>query len=160
MLATIRRIREQLDEGRYELLALLAEIPEGHAHCRPCPQVLSLWDLLLHVVASDRYYVNVIRTGDVRGEVHVAGERCRTRADLHALMQETRAEVHALLETMTEQELGRLVHIPARLRPDFTQRTELSVEHIWMWFVRHDAYHAGQIALLGRLIAAGITKPQ
>ncbi len=130
------------------ILELLAGIAPEQAQTRPIPGVRSIWQLLLHLSGTYRLVLRRLR-GDASPLTleedwpplpePTTENWQETLRELRALNEEVRRVVAGFDANRLDQSLVK--------EPPYTAYTQL------IGLTQHDIYHAGQIALLKRVLA-------
>ena len=156
MTAELRRLEEQLRttftaaawHGPAVLEVLDGVTPE-QAAARPIPGAHTIWELVLHLVGTYRLVLRRLR-GDAKPlteEEDWPAEATRSAADWReaiAALRELNAEVRRVLAAFPTERLD---------EPLVAESPHTAYAH-FIGLTQHDLYHAGQIALLKRALAA------
>lgn len=151
--AVVRMLREVYGGPSWlgpDVRRLLRQVTARQAAWRPAPGRNTIWDLTFHLALTRH-----IMLGRVTGERSLFPRPRRSTwwAKAPAALSETawRADV-ALLEELQQRLVRAVERAPAarlsRVRSGGGGRT---IAHELLGAVTHDAYHAGQIALLAKL---------
>lgn len=145
----LRRILEGEAWHGPAVLELLADVTPAQAASRPIPGVHSIWELVLHLT-SDYFLVLRRMAGDGRGLLPDEGwPLCP--APTRENWQETIAE----LKRLSQQLRDAVRDFPAeRLDELLVPESPWTAYVQFLGVTQHNAYHAGQIALLKRVMAA------
>jgi uncharacterized damage-inducible protein DinB len=137
------------------VVEVLIDVDANMAASHPIPGAHSIWELVLHLVATQAVLLRRIRgesaclkTEDFWSAVPQASESAWAETVERLRLQE--AELWQAISAFPEQQLD------ARLTPEGS-----SAYHNFHGHVQHNAYHAGQISLLkkARLAAQGRAEP-
>lgn len=148
------RIADQLRRAFYgsawhgpALLELLGDIDALAAAAKPLPKVHSIWELVLHTAAWDGAVHR--RLGgeklQLKGEQNFPRVPKPTEAAWRKAVAETRRAHDALVEAVAALPDSRLGHRVPGKRYDFY--------HMLQGLAQHELYHAGQIAILKKVLA-------
>jgi uncharacterized damage-inducible protein DinB len=145
----LRRILEGEAWHGPSLLELLADVTPAQAASRPVPGVHSIWELVLHLTSD---YTLVLRrlAGDGRGLLPDEGwPPCPapTKENWQAALEQLKQLSRQLRQAVRDFPTDRLDDLLVPESPWTAYMQFLGV-------AQHNAYHAGQIALLKRVITA------
>ncbi len=150
----VHRIEDQLKrafEGEAwhgpSLRELLAGVTAQEAAAKPLPAAHSIWEIVLHVAAWE---------GAVRARLEGEDVKVPAEGDWPEVKETSAAAWQAALETLEEKHLKLIKTIssldPSRLDEAITG-SKSSVYSTLHGIIQHDLYHAGQIALLKKVLA-------
>jgi uncharacterized damage-inducible protein DinB len=125
------------------LEALLAGVSAAQAAARPIPDAHSIWELVLHIAAWERFVTRRL-AGETIVDVPDAENFPPVTDTSPAAWERARDELRAAQRTLQEA-VGRLTD--ERLR-DIVSGKGYSVYFMLHGVIQHNLYHAGQIALL------------
>jgi uncharacterized damage-inducible protein DinB len=145
----LRRILEGEAWHGPSLLELLADVTPAQAASRPVPGVHSIWELVLHLTSD---YTLVLRrlAGDGRGLLPDEGwPPCPapTKENWQAALEQLKQLSRQLRQAVRDFPTDRLDDL---LFPESPWTAYMQ----FLGVAQHNAYHAGQIALLKRVITA------
>jgi|HubBroStandDraft_6_1064221.scaffolds.fasta_scaffold02445_7 uncharacterized damage-inducible protein DinB len=150
-MSEVRRIGQLLKHG-YDgqpwygkaLRKLLAEVTAEHAAARPIAGAHSIWQEVLHAIAWRRVACRLLR-GETVGELSDAENWPEPPGSDEAAWQQTLDE---LAQTQHDLEAGLANLTDERLQENVTYHKPFPLYRLLHGIIHHDAYHAGQIALL------------
>jgi uncharacterized damage-inducible protein DinB len=125
---------------------LLEEVTAEQAAAKPFPQAHSIWQQVLHAIAWRKFALRLLRGESVSGlsdDENWPEPSMRDAAAWKATLDEfaqTQSELQAALADLTDERLA-----------DKAADKPFTVYRLLHGVIHHDAYHAGQIALLRKL---------
>jgi uncharacterized damage-inducible protein DinB len=139
-----------LDEYPRQVRACLAALGEEEIWWRPNEQSNAIGNLVLHVAASNRHYLEHVIGGgvDIRNRDAEFGARGGySKADLERHYEEVRLIVHGVLDTLT----------PPRLieTTDRSGRTS-SFARVLLHVTQHNAVHTSQMLWITKMLHPGV----
>jgi uncharacterized damage-inducible protein DinB len=131
-------------QGR-SLSELLTDIGPEQAMERPVAQAHSIWEIVLHIrvwheVVRRRIVGEAVQPSDTESFPECAGGASEWQCAVEALRQST-------YETATA-----ICHFPEARLEDSVPGKNYAYRHLLSGIATHDAYHAGQIALLKKAL--------
>lgn len=138
------------------VMAILKDVPAAQAAWRPPNEAHSIWELVLHMTAWRNEVAERV-TGKpasepAAGDYPAVGDPtpARWKAALDAL-----DAAHRRLVDVARKVTDEGVFLPTRDPRNGAPGTGVTVYEILHGIVQHDAYHAGQIAMLKRIGSGG-----
>lgn len=148
-LATI--LMERWDTARQATLKVARAVPPGRESFRPDPAAMSLGEIVLHILSTERTVYDALSRPSGRWEwqkgftpdryPHIDGI-------LEELAKQT-ALTRVYLLGLGDAELETHLDLPWGVR--------MTLDHLWYDFIVHEIYHRGN--LVTTLRAAGVTPP-
>ncbi len=155
-MSEIKRMRSQLRralEGEAwhgpSLKELLIDITAEQAVARPIPTAHSIWEIVLHISAWQRIALQRIK-GEAKPEVLPEDNFPPVTDTSPEAWQQSLAELEATNVALRET-LGQIDE--AQLN-DIVQGQSYSIYFLFHGVIQHDLYHAGQIALLKKMVGS------
>jgi uncharacterized damage-inducible protein DinB len=152
-MSEVRRISRLLEHG-YDrqpwygtaFCKLLAEVTAEQAAVKPFPGAHSIWQEVLHTIAWRKFGLRLLRGESVSGLADEENWPEPVICDAGAW----KATLEELARTQTEL-LAALADFPDERLTDKAPDKPFSLYVLLHGIIHHDAYHAGQIALLRKL---------
>ena len=154
-----RRILDQLKRA-YDgeawhgppLRTILADVTAAQAAAHPLPKAHSIWELVLHIAAWEKAAWNVLEgiPINVPPEANFPPVSDTSEAAWHEALATLEATHHALraaIDRITDDDLKTLVD-----NEDTGRRYSIYI--LLHGVIQHDLYHAGQIVMLKKALAA------
>lgn len=142
-------------QAHVTLEGVLEEFPVGRLHERPGGLPYSAWELLWHLRFAQRDILDFVRDpGYAEPEWPAAywpGWDQATPEDWHAQAQAFRDDLAALLALLDDPAVDLLAVVPNGTGPSGQGQTWLRE---FLLVADHNAYHVGQLLVLGRLLNA------
>lgn len=151
----LERIEDQLRRGMEgvawhgpAVLELLAGVTPAEAHARPIAGAHTIWELVLHLDVGYRLVLRRLRGDATPLASHEEWPPVPdpTEANWRAAVEELRSLNAEARRAVASFDVGRLDQ-PLVAEPPYTAYTQ------FVGLTQHDLYHAGQIALLKRVLA-------
>jgi uncharacterized damage-inducible protein DinB len=152
-MSEVRRISQLLKHG-YDgqpwygtaFCKLLADVTAEQAAVRPVPNAHSIWQEVLHAIAWRKFTLRLLRGDSVSGLADDENWPEPSACDAAAW----KATLDELAQTQTELQAA-LAGLPDERLTEKAADKPFTLYVLLHGIIHHDAYHAGQIALLRKL---------
>jgi uncharacterized damage-inducible protein DinB len=152
-----RNLSDSFRTVRKNTLAIAEEIPEDKYSFKATPEVMSVAEMLTHLVVSPSWQMHVHGNRIAQVDFAVFSERLqiaqaaekalRTKAQIVAALREEGEKFAAFVEGLDEATLSSTVSFAAPIQPSTKTRFEML-----LGVKEHEMHHRGQLMLIQRLL--------